>query len=162
MELKFGRVMQEEQGGGEFILCLPAVVFLQTRSKTPLSGECHLAGAPGGGVTAPKKTRGRDALLPKPAACRWQRACRWKTPRSLRHVVRWKGELNGSRGRDEGGGRRGGTAGAIATSGPCYATLKSSASSPYGRATAIKANSYVSLMHTHARTYTNTHTHAQQ
>lgn len=63
-----------------------------------------------------------------------------------------KGELNG---RGDGGGgeervRRGGrTAGAIATSGPCYATLKSSASSPYGTATAIKANSYVSFTHTH-------------
>lgn len=44
-----------------------------------------------------QKTWGRDALLPKPAACRWQRACRWKTPRSLRHVARWWGELNGSR-----------------------------------------------------------------
>ncbi len=53
-----------------------------------------------------------------------------------------------------GGWRGEGTAGAIATSGPCYATLKSSASSPYGRATAIKANSYVSLMHTHTHTHT--------
>lgn len=55
-------------------------------------------------------------------------------------------------GKEEGGWRGGGAAGAIATSGPCYATLKSSASSPYGRATAIKANSYVSLMHTHTHT----------
>lgn len=43
-ELKFGSAMQEEgEEGvvgerGEFILRLPAVVFLQPRSKTPLSG----------------------------------------------------------------------------------------------------------------------------
>lgn len=42
-ELKFGSAMQEEAEGGagergEFILRLPAVVFLQPRSKTPLSG----------------------------------------------------------------------------------------------------------------------------
>lgn len=59
-------------------------------------------------------------------------------------------------GKEEGGWRGGGAAGAIATSGLCYATLKSSASSPYGRATAIKANSYVSLMHTR------THKHTQE
>lgn len=49
-------------------------------------------------------------------------------------------------------GEREDTAGATATSGMCYATLKSSASSAYGWATTIKANKYVSLIHKHAHT----------
>lgn len=69
-----------------------------------------------------------------------------------RRAKRQQGRGWSGGGKREDGGGEGGTAGASATSGLCYATLKSSASSPYGRATAIKANSYVSLMcaqHTH-------------
>lgn len=93
-------------GGGGSSSARPLPSFFSLAVKSLLVGSAIWPG-PLWRRNGAQKTRGRDALLPKPAACRWQRACRWKTPRSRRHVAPWRGKLNGSGGvggEDGGGG----------------------------------------------------------